>query len=92
MHYPQVVFAALASSAPLRCQLVGGRGWNATDFWAVVTRTASPEAGADPACVPNSRAAFAALFDLAETPEVGGCLAAHFEAGQGSACADRRLR
>lgn len=37
----------------------------------MVTRTASPEAGVDaaPACVPNSRAAFAALFDLAATPE-----------------------
>ena len=77
MRYPETVFAALASSAPLRCQLVGGSPnrtaeWTATDFWAVVTRTASPEAGADPACVPNSRAAFAALFNQAETPEVCG--------------------
>lgn len=33
--YPQVVTAALASSAPLRSILVDGQGWDPTTFWEV---------------------------------------------------------
>lgn len=35
----------------------------------MVTDAASPAAGAAADCVPNTRAAFAALFQLASTPE-----------------------
>lgn len=69
MRYPEQVYAALASSAPLRSNLVDGQGWDPASFWQVVSRTASPLAGAAPGFVPNSRAAFAALADLARSEE-----------------------
>lgn len=72
LRYPETVAAAVASSAPLRCNLVDGQGWDATTFWQVVTDTASPANGAAPACVPNARAAFAALFSLADSDSGGG--------------------
>ncbi|PSC67864.1 inner membrane PPF-chloroplastic isoform B [Micractinium conductrix] len=62
--YPQVVAGALASSAPLQALLVE-QGWDPSAFWQVVTKAASPEAGAAPACRANVRAAFAALFEAA---------------------------
>lgn len=35
MKFPNVVYAAVAASAPLRAQLVAGQGWDPTTFWQV---------------------------------------------------------
>lgn len=37
MKYPNVVYAALAASAPLKCNLLD-QGWDPTSFWEVGTR------------------------------------------------------
>jgi hypothetical protein len=44
-------------------------GFNPSAFWDVVTRDASPAAGAAPDCVDNTREAFRQLFDAGGSAE-----------------------
>jgi len=72
MHYPSAVDAALAASAPvLAFDGLAGRGelFDGNSFWRVVTRDASPAAGAHADCVPAVRAAWSAIDTAAASPE-----------------------
>ncbi|KAF8072769.1 DPP7 [Scenedesmus sp. PABB004] len=64
--YPHIVVGAVASSAPVG-QFPGGAGFRPEAFWDVVTRDATPTAGAAPDCAANVRAGFAALFAAGAT-------------------------
>ena len=64
MHYPATFAGAIAASAPI----LGFTGsdpahplWDTSNYWRVVTRDATPAAGAAPACAANVRAAWPAL-------------------------------
>ena len=64
MHYPSAVDAALAASAPVLGfdgMQKPGELFDGNAFWRVVTRDASPAAGAHPDCVPAVRATWAAI-------------------------------
>ena len=64
MHYPSAVDAALAASAPVLGfdgMRAPGELFDGNAFWRVVTRDASPAAGAHPDCVPAARATWAAI-------------------------------
>ena len=63
-HYPSAVDAALAASAPalgFDGMRAPGELFDGNAFWRVVTRDASPAAGAHPDCVPAVRATWAAI-------------------------------
>eukprot|EP00659_Diplonema_papillatum_P020634 gene20634-31790_t len=70
MKYPAVVSGAIAASAPVMAfQGAGKPSFNDTEeptfgnaYWQVVTRDATPAAGARPNCSDAVRAAFAELF------------------------------
>ena len=81
MHYPSAVDAALAASAPV----LGfdglarpGAAFDGNAFWRVVTRDASPAAGAHPDCVPAVRATWAAIDAAAATAAGRAQLASTF--------------
>jgi lysosomal Pro-X carboxypeptidase len=70
MHYPSAVDAALAASAPVLAfngLARPGVAFDGNAFWRVVTRDASPAAGAHPDCVPAVRATWAAIDAAAAT-------------------------
>ncbi|EFN56757.1 hypothetical protein CHLNCDRAFT_144219 [Chlorella variabilis] len=64
---PSSVQAAVSSSAPMRGWLLQDGGYDPGSYWEVVTRDASPAAGADPACVPNSQRLFPLIISLIES-------------------------
>ena len=53
-------------------------GFNPSAFWDVVTRDATPAAGAAPDCVDNTRQAFRNLFETGASPEGRSQLQATF--------------
>ena len=73
MHYPSAVDAALAASAPVLAfegLVHPGVAFDGNAFWRVVTRDASPAAGAHQDCVPAVRATWSAI-DAAATSAAG---------------------
>ncbi len=67
IHYPSAVDGAIAASAPIWAFEGEEPPPDAGGFAAVVTRDASPAAGAAPACVDNLRAAWRELFARARS-------------------------
>lgn len=65
--YPGVVAGAIAASAPIFG--FGGYDYDGQKYWQVVTRDATPAAGAAHNCAPNIHRAWPALFELASTVE-----------------------
>lgn len=67
MKYPSVVHGAIAASAPI-LGFPSFPDWHSGErFWEVVTRDATPAAGAAGNCVPNAKKAWPKLFALAAT-------------------------
>ncbi|GBG00380.1 lysosomal Pro-X carboxypeptidase [Raphidocelis subcapitata] len=62
-HYPHIITGAVAASAPV-AQFPGVPGFEPSRFWQVVTKSATPEAGAPADCADNVRAAFGRLLAL----------------------------
>jgi lysosomal Pro-X carboxypeptidase len=54
-------------------------GFDPSQFWEVVTRDATPAAGAAPDCVENTREAFRQLFAAGQSPSGRAGLAATFK-------------
>ncbi|KAL1524642.1 hypothetical protein AB1Y20_019529 [Prymnesium parvum] len=67
MHYPSAAVGALAASAPVLAfdGLLGQPHFDGNEYWRVVTRDASPAAGAAAGCTRGVRAAWPRLFRLA---------------------------
>ena len=81
MHYPSAVDAALAASAPVLAFdgiARPGAAFDGNAFWRVVTRDASPAAGAHQECVPVVRATWAAIDAAAATAAGRAQLASTF--------------
>jgi hypothetical protein len=66
--YPHIIAGAVAASAPV-AQFPAVPNFNPSSFWDVVTRDATPAAGAAPDCVRNTREAFRQLFEAGTSPE-----------------------
>jgi lysosomal Pro-X carboxypeptidase len=60
--YPGIFAGAVAASAPILAFQGITPSYNTADYWAVVTRDATPAAGSAATCAPNVQAAFAALW------------------------------
>lgn len=77
--YPSLVTGAIAASAPILAfpTVTGTSGtltfvkpWvKSANYWAIVTRDASPAAGASVACIPNVRHSWRVIQRLSSTPE-----------------------
>ena len=81
MHYPSAVDAALAASAPVLAfdgLARPGVAFDGNAFWRVVTRDASPAAGAHEDCVPAVRATWPAIDAAAATAAGRAQLASTF--------------
>ncbi|KAI8476688.1 MAG: serine carboxypeptidase S28-domain-containing protein [Monoraphidium minutum] len=76
-HYPHLVAGAVAASAPVG-QFPGAPGFRPAEFWKIVTKSATPEAGAPADCAPNVRAAFARLLELGACEDGRGELSRRF--------------
>jgi lysosomal Pro-X carboxypeptidase len=73
MKYPAAVQGALACSAPILA-FVGldqfphlGFNWDSNAYWRVVTRDATPAAGAEAGCDDAVRSTWVTIFELAQT-------------------------
>ena len=71
MKYPHIILGSIAASAPILAfpgpdggeEYAGG----GQEYWAVVTRDASPEAGSSSACIPGFRAAWPIIEHLSNS-------------------------
>ncbi|TDH66837.1 hypothetical protein CCR75_005973 [Bremia lactucae] len=66
MKYPNIIAGAIAASAPIY-GFSGFPSFDGQKYWQVVTRDASPAAGAAKNCVLNAQQSWPQLFKLAET-------------------------
>ena len=66
--HPATFAGAIAASAPLATFSGTTPAYDPETYWRVVTADASAAHGAAPACAANVRAAFAAIYDAAQTP------------------------
>jgi lysosomal Pro-X carboxypeptidase len=64
MKYPASVVGAIAASAPI---LAFGAAWDSNSYWQVVSRDATPAAGAALGCDSAVRNAWTILFKLGQT-------------------------
>lgn len=64
MKYPAAVAGAIAASAPI---MAFGADWDTSRYWEVVTRDATPAAGAAAGCSDSVRRAWPALFGKGTT-------------------------
>lgn len=71
LKYPAVFAGAIAASAPIRAFPGLSPAWDSESYWAVVTRDATPAAGAAAACAPNTRAAWDAIDAMAAAGPAG---------------------
>lgn len=77
LKYPHLVEGAVAASAPLGA-FPGDPKFHPSKFWEVVTRDATPAAGAVEGCDSDVRAAFKEIFALATSSEGRQALGAAF--------------
>lgn len=68
MKYPGSIAGAIAGSAPILAFPGMSPPYDTNTYWQVVTRDATPEAGAANGCDSNVRTAFATLWRLGGTP------------------------
>ncbi|KDD71492.1 serine carboxypeptidase S28, partial [Helicosporidium sp. ATCC 50920] len=69
LKYPHLMDGAVAGSAPIWTFLGENPPYDAGSFARIVTRDASPEGGSAPACAPNARSAWQALFELSDSSQ-----------------------
>ena len=72
LRHPAAVVGALAASAPVAAfagisEQYGSPPWESNTYWRVVTRDATPVAGAHPNCAPVVRASWPILRSLGRT-------------------------
>jgi lysosomal Pro-X carboxypeptidase len=65
--YPGAVAGAVAASAPILAFPGMSPPWDTNSYWQVVTRDATPAAGAAAGCESNVRDAFAAVWRIGKT-------------------------
>lgn len=75
--YPHIIAGAVAASAPV-AQFPAVQDFNPSAFWDVVTKDATPAAGAAADCVDNTREAFKQLFEAGGSTEGRSMLQATF--------------
>lgn len=64
MKYPGSIAGSIAASAPILAFPGMTPPYDSNSYWQVVTRDATPDAGATKGCDSNVRAAFSALWNL----------------------------
>lgn len=65
LKYPHLVVGAIASSAPMGAYMFGVEPpYNPASYWETVTFNARKEAGSDPNCIDNVKAAFKLIIEL----------------------------
>lgn len=78
MKYPSIIAGAIAASAPIY-GFSGFLSFQSQKYWQVVTRDASPAAGAAANCVPNAQKSWAQMFKLAKTETGRAALSSLFK-------------